>query len=435
MLSATGSAQTTMTIDQARQAALYYNRSYLSAMEDTKMADAEIMRTRADALPEIRFDGGYTRTFTIPKIFFSSTDSLNNTQTMELQTGFKHGFRGTLSAKQPIWHGGTVYTAYGIAKLYKKYSHAKADQVKADVLYTADILFYQISLNQASLDVVNNQFKAASENYDVVAKMREQGVASDYELLQAAVNRDNLKPRIIAAESELTLSRRNMKSWLGINLEADVSFVETPADTSLGHLPSLELLTNTALERRPEMLQADYLVEIAQRAIRVAKGDYFPHLDAVAAYDWSSQSDEFTLDNNISKSWTAGLTISFPLFEGWRTKGNVSERTAQHHQARLNKSQAEDMIRLEVRQAFDQMLQAKKTLDVQGATIAQAEEGLKIANIRYSSGVGTQLEVLSAQAALSQARAASSLAQFQFRQALAGLKKATTVDFERESLL
>lgn len=429
------SAQTTMTIDAVRVRTLEYNRVYLSALEDENMAHVEITRTRADALPEIRFDGSYSRNFTIPSFFLTATDTAGNDETIEFKTGFKHNFRGTLSARQPLWHGGKMYTAYDIAKLYKKYSRARSDQVRAEVLYTADMLFYNIRLSQATLDVIESQFLAASKNHEMVAKMRTEGVASEYELLQAAVSRNNLQPKIIEAESGLLLAERRMKSWLGLDLEAAIIFVEAEIDTSLSAIPSLTTLVNTALERRPEIMQTEYLVEITSRAIRVARGEYFPKLEAVAAYDYSSQSDDFSLRDNISKSWSAGLQISFPLFEGFRTRGDVAERRAQYHQAQLSLSQQEDNIKLEVRQAYDQLTQAKKTLEVQGGTIAQAAEGLRIANLRYETGIGTQLEVLSAQAALSQARGALTQAEFLFKQALAGLKKATTVDFERESRL
>ena len=89
--------------------------------------------------------------------------------------------------------------------------------------------------------------------------------------------------------------------------------------------------------------------------------------------------------------------------------------------------QLKDDIKLEVEGAYDRLMQAKKSLDIQGANIAEAEEGLRIANVRYKSGVGTQLEVLSAQVALTDARNAQAEAIFQFRQARAELKKTTSL--------
>jgi len=96
----------------------------------------------------------------------------------------------------------------------------------------------------------------------------------------------------------------------------------------------------------------------------------------------------------------------------------------------LARHQTVDDIELEVEEAYDHLLRAKEALDIQGNTIAQAEKGMDIANLRYESGIGTQLEVLSAETALRDARRILAEALFAFRQAKAGLKKATTIDLE-----
>ncbi|MCK4371871.1 MAG: TolC family protein, partial [candidate division Zixibacteria bacterium] len=87
-----------------------------------------------------------------------------------------------------------------------------------------------------------------------------------------------------------------------------------------------------------------------------------------------------------------------------------------------------DRIRLEVEQAYDELLQTTKTVEIHSETIAQAEEGLRIAELRYEAGEGTLLEVLSAQTALTDARTSLAQARFALRRSLAGLKLATTID-------
>ncbi len=132
----------------------------------------------------------------------------------------------------------------------------------------------------------------------------------------------------------------------------------------------------------------------------------------------------------VRTSWrrTVGLGVRATI--GTRGR-NRATRQAEHEQARINLAQVQDDIRLEVEEAYDRLLQAKRALDIQAETIAQAEEGLRIAGLRYRSGVGTQLEVLDAQAALTAARSALAEAEFAFRQARAGLKKATTLDIQQ----
>jgi len=120
--------------------------------------------------------------------------------------------------------------------------------------------------------------------------------------------------------------------------------------------------------------------------------------------------------------------LTVPLFDGGRTIGEVRKAKTDYYQAVLTEEQLKDDIRLEVEQAFDQINQAKRALDLQRETIQQAEEGMRIANLRYQTGVGTQLEILSAQTALTDARTNLARAVYQFRLAKSELKKVTGLE-------
>jgi outer membrane protein len=304
------------------------------------------------------------------------------------------------------------------------------DQVSATVAYNSDVLFSDALLRRSKLDVLTKSHEAASQNLEVVEKQYSQGLVSEFEVLRARVEKSNLEPLILQAESDQKLADKRLQSFLGINLDEEIQLIEEPVNPAIAGLPPLSTMVQQALERRPEMQQRVYERDMRRKAIKIAQSDYWPSLDAVAGYGWQSQSDAFTLNENISRSWTAGLTISLPIFQGGRTRGAVSQAVAEHNLALLAFEQTRDNIRLEVEQAYDRLLQAKRSLETQQNTIAMAEEGLRIANLRYESGVGTLLEVLSAQAALTQTREILAEATFAFRTALAGLKLATTIDVD-----
>lgn len=420
----------TLTIEEARQMALEYNRDFLKSKEGVRVADANVTIALAGALPEIRLGTSYNRNFDIPSFFVQMTDQDGVTQAMEFKTGFKNSYSANLSLVQPIWQGGKVFTAYSIARDFRKYSLAVQSQVSATVEYNSDILFSDALLQRSKLDVLTKSHEAATQNLDVVEKQFSQGVVSEFEVLRARVEKSNLEPQILRAESDLKLADKRLQSFLGINLDEEIQLTEEPVNPAIAGLPPLDTMVQRALDNRPEMQQRTYERDMRRKAIKVAQSEYWPSLDAVAAYGWQAQSDEFTLSKNISRSWTAGLTLSVPLFEGGRTRGAVTQAIAEHNQALLTVEQTRDNIRLEVEQAYDRLLQAKRSFEIQQNTIAMAEEGLRIANLRYQSGVGTLLEVLSAQAALTQTREMLAQATFAFRAATAGLKLATTIDVD-----
>ncbi len=416
--------ETVLTVAESRQRALEFNRTYLAAREEVTKAQSEITKARAGALPDLSAGGSYSRGLILPSFFVQMGDSIT-----EFRTSFKNNFGAYLSLRQALWQGGKVMTALSIAKMYKKYSEAEVEAAEASVVQNAEVLFYSAILEKSRLAALQKEMEATSHNLEVIEKKYSQGVVSNFEVLRARVEKLNLEPQLLKAESDVRLAEKRLKSFLGIDLNEPILLVEEEPDTSLSNLTTLANLVDTALARRPEIHSAELLTEMTRKAVRIAKAEYFPSLDAVSSYNWQSVSNDFTLSDNKTESWTAGITLSIPIFSGGRTRGEVGKRHAEHLQARLASQQLRDDIKLEVEEAYDQLLQAKESLRIQKETIAQAEEGLRIANLRYETGVGTLLEVLSAQAALTNARNIEAQALFFFRTALAGLKKATTIDF------
>jgi outer membrane protein len=414
-----------LTIGDARARAIAYNRSYLEAKEELAKAETQIVTARAGILPNISASAGYTRGLKIPSMFLF-TDS----GAMEIKTGAKNQYSAGITVQQPLWEGGKVLQAWAIARQYRAYAEDNLSTVQANVIFNAEALFYDVILRRSNLDVLNQALSANTENLSVVEKLYNRGMVSEYELLRARVERSNLLPAILQSESDVRLSESRLKSFLGLRLGDTLQVIEQTDDTSLTKLPSLDELTKMALEARPEVMAAGHLENMTRRAVSVAKGAYWPTLDAFTNYTWQSQSDQFRLDKNQTKSWTAGIALSIPIFNGFRTGGSVSYYKADYRKTKIQNEQLRDDVTLEVQQAYDRLMQAKKSLEVQHETIAQAEEGLRIAKVRYESGVGTQLEVLSAQSALTDARRSLVSALNFFRAAKAGLKKATTIDLD-----
>ncbi len=414
---------TILTIESVRERVLEANRRVLSAREEVRKAQADIVTARAGAFPNIRLSSRYQRNFSIAPVYFEA-----NGEIQQLKFGFENTFGASISLRQPIWKGGKVFTAYKIAKQYHKYSQLGADQVGAASMYQGEVLFYQVILDNARLKVLRQALKTAEKNLEVVEAHYQQGMVSKFELMRAKVERSNILPKILAAESEVRLSRKRLQSFLNLDLDQPVILLEPEDDTLTGNLPPLDDLIDTALVSRREMQQSDLMVEMTRRAIRVAKAGYYPSLEAVSDFSWQSQADEFTIGKNEATSFTAGLVLSFPLFDGGVTRGTVGKMKAEHRQSQINQEELADQIRLEVEQAYDRLIQARETIEIHQENIAQAEEGLRIAELRYKAGEGTLLEILSAQTALTDARTAMAEARFMLRTSEAGLKLAGNID-------
>lgn len=421
--------ETVLTVEKCRELALEYNRQLLEARKEVDRAQGEIISARSGALPVLSLDGRYTRNVKKAEMFLPG-EFFDEEGFVKIPAAQNNDFDLTLSLTQPLYVGGKVGTALKIAKIYSQFSREKVREVEAAIVFGAESIFFEAVLTQAQLDVIQKSHEQLTHNLEVAEKNFSQGMISEYELLRARVEKLNLEPQLLAAQSNVNISGKRLKTYLGLALDESISLAPDMNDTLTVDLPSLDSLTTLAMKNRPELTQAELEKQGYDKAVRIAQGNWlYPNLYANASYNLSASGEDFRIsDRNLSKSLTVSLLLNVPLFDGGRTVGEVRKARVDYYQAMLRQQQLEDDIRMEVEEAFDQFYQARRALTAQSETIAQAEEGMRIANLRYESGVGTQLEVLSAQTALTQARSQLAQTIFQYRLAKAALKKATGME-------
>ncbi len=428
LVGSAGSAfsETVLTVEKCRELALEYNRQLLQAKKEVDRAQGEIISARSGALPILSLDGRYTRNVKKAEMFLPG-EFFDEKGFVKIPAAQNNDFNLTLSLTQPLYVGGKVGTALKIAKIYSDFSKEKVRQVEAAIVFGAESVFFEAVLTQSQLEVMQKSHEQLCHNLEVAEKNYEQGMISEYELLRARVEKLNLEPQLLAARSNVNISGKRLKTYLGIDLDETIRLAPDMSDTSAVALPTLDSLTTLAMQNRPELYQAELEKRGYEKAIRIAQGDWlYPNLYANASYNLSASGEDFRIgERNLSKSLTVSLLLNVPLFDGGRTLGEVRKSRVDYYQAMLRQQQLEDDIHLEVEEAFDRFQQSREALTAQSETIAQAEEGMRIADLRYESGVGTQLEVLSAQTALTQARSQLAQTIFQYRLARAALKRAT----------
>jgi outer membrane protein TolC len=158
-----------------------------------------------------------------------------------------------------------------------------------------------------------------------------------------------------------------------------------------------------------------------------AKGGYKPSLQAFAGYD--ARSSMFTDDlSDPVHGWITGVQLSWNLFDGRRTEGRVQSAQARYDLAGVELDDAARRIELEVRVAYSTFTEAGEVLKSQAKVVEQAEEALRLASARADAGTGTQLDVLTAQTTLTDARNTLAQALHEYAVARARLEHAIGVN-------
>ena len=142
-------------------------------------------------------------------------------------------------------------------------------------------------------------------------------------------------------------------------------------------------------EHRPELKQAEYGVDAAEAALVVARSGHMPKISASASNSWASEN--WPGDDN--EEWAVGVTASMNIFDSGVTWSKI--HAAQENLAKAKETQ---------RQVYLGMREAEKRISTTQVAVAQAEEDYHIAVVRYQAGVGTNIDVMDAQVALTEAK-------------------------------
>lgn len=179
----------------------------------------------------------------------------------------------------------------------------------------------------------------------------------------------------------------------------------------------------SARSNRPELQRIGKLADASEQRVKAARAGYLPQVNLVGGYSTVRSSGSAAWDRR-REGWSAGVQGQWDIFDGRSTAGKVAQARSQLTQAKLSVEDLTLTIDVEVRRAYSSFQQASELVESTGKVVSQAEEALRLANVRYSAGTAIQLDVLSTQVALTEARLNQLSACYSYNVAVATLRKA-----------
>ena len=417
--SATSDQTKKLSLQESIDLALARNKTVLIQKQEVESMKGQVAQARSAALPNL---SGYTEyIFTKGKMNFGGTEGI------EFELDDKY-YEAGVTLQQTIYSAGRVGAALRAAKAARGYAHENLEAANKEVTYGVKASFGGVLLAQQLDGLAEQSLELARAHLTNVEQLYAQGVASEYELIRARVQVAQMVPPSIRAENELDQTLIVFRNTLGLSADEKVE-----PEGTLERKPveiSVEEAFARAKEKRNELAAARLRVDGMKAALTVAKADRYPSLSFIGNAYLDTEQPEFDEKEWRTKIWSTTLYLSLPIFDGLRTRGNITQTRAQYEQARLASEQTVDNVRLEVERAVSKLAEARKLVDSQVASVEQAQKGLDIADIRYKNGVGNQLEVLDAQVALARARTSYFTAVYEHFMAVAELERATGTTFE-----
>jgi len=218
------------------------------------------------------------------------------------------------------------------------------------------------------------------------------------DVLQTQVQLANAQDGLIKAQNNYDLAEANLNNVIGLPLDGEIELKENLKYQQ--YSLSLNDCVQYALVNRPEMAQEQTNVAIARDQVKIAHSGTLPTLGFNATNGW--QANNFPGAQN--SNWTVSMTTSLNVFDSGLVKPQVKQAEYGVTTAQEQARQTRDNISLQVRQAFLSMNEAEKRIDTSQVAVNQAQEDFRMSQVRYEAGVGTNLDVVDAELALTQAK-------------------------------
>jgi outer membrane protein len=396
---ATGGSADTLSRADAVHRALEVNPEVQRSREDINKLRGFEKETLADALPEVNVFGSYLR-FRDPSLLNSSSfDQFPPELVNSLTPVPTNIYEGQARLTQTLFNF-KIGKAIRGARLARQRGDENLQRARQQVALLAVTAYNQYVLSLEKVRVAEKAIRQKEEALAVVKNRRQAGAATDLDVLRAQVDLENARTQMLRIGGESDLARGNLNAALVRPIAAPV----TPTDDLRFQDMEVELddVVAEAWSNRPEAKAIDLSERIAEELIGIAKADFRPRLDFDAGYGWSVRRPQNFFENKFSK-WNVGLTLKIPVFDGFRTAGKVAQARADKAQVTQDRIALENQIRLEAKDGLDRLRVARSVLQAADLNVNQAQKALDMTQANYKYGAATLLDVLDAQAALTQA--------------------------------
>lgn len=333
-----------------------------------------------------------------------------------------HGYSQGINVSWPIWTFGKVEGAIDAARYQKNIADLDVYKTEADTKLAAVQAYYQYLEAIKLAEVQAQSVTDYASHLNNVQQQFDAGIVAKLDVLSSNVSLANAKQKSIAADNTRDVAEANLNNIMRVPMNTTLN----PLDKNFPE-PEFDLTMEQAIlmaqKYRWELVEADYGVKAAEASLRSAKAGYLPTVSVGGGYSWKEASVT-AVDKD---DWTVQGGLSWSLWDGGATQASVKKADAAVKTAQETLLQAREKIELEVRQDYLNVLSYKEQIRAAEASVAQAEEAYKIATVRYSSGVGINLDVLDAELALNTARTNYITALYNYNIGLATLEHAMGV--------
>lgn len=369
-----------LTATEAAQIALQRQPSITVAAQGVTASQGRLQQARAGLYPSLTLNGGYT-----DQVLANATGAGSG--------GASDGFNVGANVRQLLFDYQRTRDQVRQAGAQEQSARANLSRAQADLVLQVKQAYYTYVQQRRLVDVQEANLRNRQEHLAQARARVQAGVGLPIDVVRAETSVADAMLNLNQAQNAAAVAHVTLAQLMGLDPRTPLALAED-AEPAVA-TEDYTALQARALAQRPEIKQAQANLQAARYGINTAKTANAPSL--VGTVGSGLRGNSFPPSN---ETLTLGVAVQWNAFDAGNTRGRVMEAQAQHEAAQAQLTATAQAVMADVAQAYLNVRMAELRLVTADAQVANAQEAVRLAQGRYTAGLGTFLDVLDAQASL-----------------------------------
>lgn len=394
-----------LSLDESIQYALENNVAMKNALLEIRASKATVGETTAQGFPQISANADVNKNLIIPSqpfpaIFFNPEAPEDEFVAVQFSPAYTANM--TVTVSQMIFNG-SYFVGLQAARTYRQLAEYDKVKTEFDVIENVKKAYFSVLVSREREDLVQANLVRMDTLLRETQVMYETGFSEKIDVSRIRVQYNNLKTELERARSSTQISTELLKLQMGMPLNQPIELAEGIADLE-NTFDEGKLMQEQGM-RRVELDQLQTNLDLVQLDLKNIKAQYLPRLDANLNYTRIGFGSG--LNNMFNSQWypgsVLGVSLHIPIFDGLTKSYQIQQNRVQIKQFENQIYDQEQRIVAEMFEARANLKNSLSALEVQLENRKLAMEVFRTTKIKYQEGVGSNLEVVEADAALKEA--------------------------------
>ena len=328
--------------------------------------------------------------------------------------------QGTVGVQYTLFDSGVNDTNIRIAVQTLRSAEADLNRISQVAYLNVATAYYSLQNADGTVTIYEKQVENNERSLKDTKARERAGVGTKFDVLQSEVQLANARQDLLNAQVNQANARRELARLLSYVPTLDIAAADEIKPVDPWDKPVEETIL-LALRNRSELDARRLEREIARERANLSLARTGPQVSVFANYNLA---DDLNTIGGFAMGYQLGARLDFTIFDGGRAQAQVRQYKADQALAESRFEQDARQARFDVESSYNTMIGRRQQIDTAEKGLKQAEDALRLSRLRLSAGVGTQLEVISAENDLTRARVNRLQAITGYNQARANLERA-----------